>query len=120
MGALIHSQGMLGLSPRIVALVVFRSRAEIVRRMSIAMKDPGEAGKDINLLAISALAKNGEPEKGYVPQKTPTQGPLRSLQFLNKLAMTEIAPVHYHGLTELIKRKELENIKLPGLAALIS
>jgi len=120
-GALNNSAGRIGISARSMALVGLRSRAEIVKRMCITMRDPEEAGKDVNIFAIAALAKNGEPEKGYVPLKTPTQGPLRSLQFLNKLALTESVPVHYKALTKLIELKGgLEEIKLPGLSALIS
>ena len=121
MGALNNSLGAFGVNTRGMALVGLRSRSEIVKRMCVIMKNLEEAGKDINILAIAALAKNGEPERGYVPTKTPTQGPLRSLQFLSRLALTESVPVHYHALVRLVELKGgLEEIKLPGLAALIS
>jgi len=122
MGALNDLAGIVSLaSPRNLALVGLRSRAEIVKRLCITMKDPEEAAKDVNIFAIAALAKIGELEKGYVPLRKPTQGPLRSLQFLNKLALMEIVPIHYQALTNLIELKGgLENIKLPGLASLIS
>jgi len=104
-----------------MALIKLQSRSEIVKRMCIIMKNPNEAAKDINIFAIGALAKNGELETRPVPLKTPIQGPLRSLQFLNRLGLMDEAPVHYHALTKLIELKGgLENIKLPGLAALIS
>jgi hypothetical protein len=122
MGALINSQGKLGVIPgNRIALDVFRSRAEIVRRMSIAMRDPAEACKDINIFAIVALAKSGQFKKVDVPLKTPKQGPLRSLQFMSSFGLTESDPVHFDGLSKLIELKGgLEKIEMSGLAALIS
>ncbi|KAK9351267.1 hypothetical protein V1523DRAFT_417313 [Lipomyces doorenjongii] len=121
-GALINSQGTLGATPsNRISFDMFRSRAEIVRHMSIAMKDPVEACKDINIFAIVALAKTGTFHRVEMPLKTPKQGPLRSLQLLNLLALSEIDPIHFDGLSKLIELKGgLEKIEIPGLAALIS
>ncbi|RFU31482.1 hypothetical protein B7463_g4882, partial [Scytalidium lignicola] len=121
-GALINSQGTPGAIPtdRIVH-DVFRSRAEIVRRMSTVMGDPVEACKDINIFAITALVKIGQFKKVDVPLKTPNQGPLRSLQFMSSFGLMASDPVHFDGLSRLIELKGgLEKIEMPGLAALIS
>ncbi|KAK9250380.1 hypothetical protein V1507DRAFT_36440 [Lipomyces tetrasporus] len=123
-GALTNSpQGTLGDTPSDrIALDMFRSRAEMVRSLSIAIKDPVEACKDINIFAIVALAKAGKFQKvEEMPLKTPKQGPLKSLQLLNWLALSEIDPIHFDGLSKLIELKGgLEKIEIPGLAALIS
>jgi hypothetical protein len=121
-GALVNSQGDLGVIPGSrIALDVFRSLTEIVRHMSIAIKDPAEACKDINILAIAALAKNGQVKDVPLPLKTPKQGPLRSLQFLNSFGLTDIDAVHFDGLTKVIELKGgLETIEMPGLTTLIS
>lgn len=121
-GALLNSQGALSTIPsNTIARGMFRSRAEIVRRMSIAMKDPIEACKDVNIFAIVVLAKTEMSHRVEIPLKTPKQGPLRSLQLLNVLALSEIDPIHFEGLSKLIELKGgLEKIKIPGLAALIS
>ncbi|KAJ6008887.1 hypothetical protein N7499_001066 [Penicillium canescens] len=121
-GALANLQGTPGTThSHRIALDMFRSRAEIVRRLNIAIKDPAEACKDTNIFAVVALAKTGTVQKVEVPRKTPKQGPLKSLQLLNLLALSEIDPVHLDGLLKLIELKGgLEKIEIPGLAALIS
>jgi hypothetical protein len=121
-GAMVNSQGELGVIPGSrIALDVFRSLNEIVRSMSVVMKDPVEACKDINILAIAALAKNGQVKDMPLPLKTPKQGPLRSLQFLSSFELTDIDAVHFDGLTKVIELKGgLETIEMPGLTALIS
>jgi len=116
MGAVLNPQGSLGVIPSSIAPVLFRSRA-----VSLIMGDPVEACKDINIFAIVALAKNGKSERVEVPPKTPKQGPLRSLQFLNSFGLTESVPVHLDGLSKLIELKGgLDKIAIPGLAAVIS
>jgi hypothetical protein len=121
-GALINSPGTLGGTPsNRVADDMFRSRAEIVRNLNKALKDPVEACKDLNILAIIALAKNATFQKAEVPPKTPKEGPLKSMQLLNSLSLTAIDPIHYNGLTKLIEMKGgLEEIETPGLASVIS
>lgn len=121
-GALVNSHGTLRAAPSSrIALYMFRTRASIIRHMSIAMKDPIEACKDINIFAVVALAKTGTFHGVGEPLKTPKQGPLRSLQLLDLLALSEIDPIHFDGLSKLIGLKGgLENIEMPGLAALIS
>jgi hypothetical protein len=89
--------------------------------MSIVMRDPVEACKDINIFAISALSKGGQFKKMDVSLKTPKQGPLRSLQSINSFGLTESNPLHFDGLSKLMELKGgLGKIKMPGLAALIS
>lgn len=121
-GALIHLHGgPAGSSDDLVALDVFKSRAQIVRYMSTAMRDPVEACKDANILLISALASKDILKKADVPWRTPSQGPLRSLQFLQMCGMTDYVPVHMNGLCTLVKLKGgLENFETPGIAAMIS
>lgn len=121
-GALINSQGIRGATPsNRIALDMLQSRAEIVRDLNIAIQDPVEACKDINIFAVVALAKNEVAQRKEVLLKTPKQGPLKNLQLLNLLALSEIDPVHYDGLSKLIELKGgLGKIEIPGLAALIS
>jgi hypothetical protein len=121
-GALLHSQGAFGsLSRSPTALHLFRSRAEIVRHMSIAMCDADEACKDINIFVVSALANKGPSKRVAMPLKTPKQGPLKKLQSLDSCALADTVPVHVDGLSKLIKLKGgLGKVEMPGLAALIS
>lgn len=115
--------GSLGDTPSSrIALDMFRSRAELVRSLSLAIKDPVEACKDINIFTVVALAKGGESQRvKEVPLKMPTQGPLKSLQLLNLMSLSETDPVHLDGLSKLIELKGgLEKIEIPGLAVLIS
>lgn len=122
-GALINSQGIRGTTPSSrIARDMFQSRAEIVQNLNIAIQDPVEACKDINIFAVVALAKNEAFRKEQQgPLKQPNQGPLKRLQLLHLLALSEIDPIHYEGLSRLIELKGgLDNIEIPGLAALIS
>ncbi|OKL64617.1 hypothetical protein UA08_00307 [Talaromyces atroroseus] len=123
-GALSNSpQGNLADTPSDrIAFDMFRSRAEMVRNLSVAIEDPIEACKDMNIFAVVALAKAGKSQKVEdLPLKMPKQGPLKSLQLLNWLALSETDPIHFDGLSKLIELKGgLEKIEIPGLAALIS
>lgn len=121
-GALIHMHGGPAHSPGdSVALNVFKSRAQIVRHMSTVMRDPKEACKDVNILLVSALANKDVLKAANVATQTPNQGPLKSLQFLDISGMTDCVPVHVNGLCNLIRLKGgLENIQIPGIAAMIS
>lgn len=123
-GALLNSPyGSLGGTPSSgLVLDMFRSRAELVRSLSLAMQDPVEACKDINILAIVALAKTWKPQRATeAPTKVPNQGPLKSLQLLDTLALSKIDPIHFDGLLKIIELKGgLEKIEIPGLATIIS
>ncbi|KAH8817202.1 hypothetical protein F5884DRAFT_245066 [Xylogone sp. PMI_703] len=123
MGGLINLHRIHDLYPgSSMALDVTRVRAEIVRHMSVVMRDPVEACKDVNILAVSALAnKNLLKRTIDLPTKLPNQGPLKSLQFINLAGMTECVPIHANGLSHLIELKGgLEKIETPGVAALVS
>jgi hypothetical protein len=122
MGTLIDTRGNLGATPsNRVALDIFRSRAEIVRKLRVAIEDPVDAGKDMNILAIVALAKTVPYQKVELPPKTPKQGPLKSLQLLDSFSLSNLDPVHVDGLRKLIELKGgLEQIETPGLAPVIS
>ncbi|RDW71665.1 hypothetical protein BP5796_07699 [Coleophoma crateriformis] len=123
MGALIFSQGAFGrFASKPVTQRLFQCRAEVVRLVNAAIRDPVEACNDINIFAVSALAFKGSPSKKVdVPVKLPKQGPLRCLQFLNAYAVTDSVPIHVVGLSKLIEIKGgLEKIEIPGLASLIS
>lgn len=121
MGALIHSHGALGFrAGEYITSKVFRFRAgaEIVRHMSIAMRDPEEACKDVNILPISTLAHNDLFEGLDAPSKIPKQGPLRNLQLMNSCGSTESVPIHVDGLWNLIQLKGgLGKIETPGIAS---
>jgi hypothetical protein len=122
-GALISSQRIRGATAsNRIALDMLQSRAKIVRDLNIAIQDPVEACKDINIFAVAALAKNETAQRvEEIPLETPKQGPLKSLQLLNVLALSKVDPIHYEGLSNLIELKGgLEKIEIPGLAALIS
>jgi hypothetical protein len=116
--------GSLGDTPSSrVVIDMFRSRAELIRRLNLAIQDPVEACKDINIFSTVALAKNEKPQRmaKEVLLKTPNQGPLKSLQLLDVLALSDIEPMHFEGMSRLIELKGgLGNIEIPGLAALIS
>lgn len=57
-GALINSQGIRGTTPSSrIARDMFQSRAEIVQNLNIAIQDPVEACKDINIFAVAALGE---------------------------------------------------------------
>lgn len=122
MGALIYSEGAHRIThSSSTALSVFRARAEIVRHVSIAMRDPVEACNDVNIFAVSSLAKNGFFQSVQTSLKTPKQGPLRNLQFLSALGLTENVPIHFNGLWKIIEFKGgLGTVKMPGVAALVS
>ncbi|CRG91231.1 hypothetical protein PISL3812_08279 [Talaromyces islandicus] len=122
-GALINSQGIRGAIPSSrIARDMFQSRAKIVRGLNIAIQDPKEACKDINIFAVTALTKKEASQRMQeLPSRTPNQGPLKRLQLLHLLALSEIDPIHYEGLSQLIELKGgLDKIEIPGLAALIS
>jgi hypothetical protein len=121
-GALLYSQGALGSIPiNPITLYLFRYRAEIVRYLNIAMSDPVEACKDVNIFIVSALAGKGPIKKVDMPPRVPRQGPLRGLQSLDSYALMDTVPVHVDGLSKLIEIKGgLEKIEMPGVAALVS
>jgi hypothetical protein len=122
-GALMNSQRALGFIdiPPSIHDHLSRSRARIVRKLSVSMKDPVEACKDINIYSVAALAKDGQFMKANMPPKLPKQGPLRDLQCLSSFAKVDFVTVHFEGLAMLVELKGgLEKIEMPGIAALIS
>ncbi len=121
-GALLYSQGTHEIIPGSpIALSLFRFRSQIVQQMSVAIRDPVEACKDVNLFAILALANKGKSKEVSLGLRSPRQGPLGNLQSLNTHALTEPLQVHFDGLAKVIKLKGgLEKVKMPGLASLIS
>lgn len=122
-GALLYSQGALASAPgNSTTLDLFRCRAQLVRDISVAIEDPAEACKDINIFAVSALANKGRRRKLALPVgRTPNQGPLRTLQRIDSYGLTVTDPIHAEGLEKMLELKGgFEKIEMPGLAALIS
>lgn len=121
-GTLVDIRGNLGTTPsNRVAFDIFRSRAEIIRRLMAAIKNPVEACTDTNILAIVALTKTVPSQKVELPSKTPKQGPLKSLQLIDSFSLSDIDPVHVDGLATLVELKGgLEKIETPGLAPVIT
>jgi len=122
MGALISTRGAIAMTPGDPdSFEMFRARAEIVKYVGLAIMDPVEACKDVNIFAVSALAAKGPFQVFTIPIKRPNQGPLRSLQNLESFGVTETVPLHLNGLSKIIRLKgSLERIQMPGLAAMIS
>lgn len=122
-GALLSLQGVPGIDvDNSLARYLFRCRAQIVRDISIAIRDPAEACKDVNIFAVSALAHKGRSRKSGVNLgRRPNQGPLKTLQRLDSYGLTITDPIHVAGLEKIIELKGgLEKIEMPGLAAMIS
>ena len=125
MAALIHSSGnRRGITDDDhITRDIFRLRADLVQHLSIAMKDPVEATKDINILAASSLASKDLFPLDFpqVPSKTPKQGPLRELQLLSSCGLTESLNIHVEGLASLMKVKGgFDKIETRGVAIIIS
>lgn len=122
-GAVIRSYDSLGVKeiPPGLAFSLFQSRAKVIQQLNVVLRNPKEASRDINIFAVAALAKDGQFDKAPRSQKFPRQGPLQSLQCLSSFATIDFNPIHFEGMSTLLKlRGGLHKVELPGLASLIS
>jgi hypothetical protein len=89
-----------------------------------AIQDPVQAMSDALILSVLIMAEvaNDSTYESIGPARdSPFRPPLRSLQWLHVYGAKLSNPLHIKGLITLItKREGLHNIKLPGLAAVIS
>jgi len=95
--------------------------SEAIREIHRKFENPSTACVDDNILAVFALAYNGDVRRDK-PSHSPTSGPLKALQVLDIYGgRLETVHVHLQGLAKMLSiRGGLSKIRLPGLAHLIS
>jgi hypothetical protein len=95
---------------------------ESIRNINRAIQDPSQATSDAVILSVVCLANNRYEERtSQYTDHSPFHAPLRSLQWIDIYGSLFPNPVHEAGLVQLIAlRGGLEEIQLPGLAAVIS
>lgn len=97
---------------------------ESIKMIRRAIQDPVKAVSDtliLSVLIMAELASDSAYESIGPAIDSPFRPPLRSLQWLDVYGAKLPNPLHIQGLITLVtKKKGLENIKLPGLAAVIS
>ncbi|KAL3440821.1 hypothetical protein BJX65DRAFT_300179 [Aspergillus insuetus] len=96
--------------------------ADAISKINQAIQDPAQALSDEVVLSVMCLAKNPPGKSSTREGKCSSfRAPLRSLQWLDVYAPMSCNPVHQSGLAQIVHLKGgLENIKLPGVAAIIS
>jgi hypothetical protein len=95
---------------------------ESIQRVNEAIQNPSRALSDEVILSVMILVHNRVDELMLDENlRSPFQSPLRGLQWLDIYGRPMPNPVHLSGLIQLIKmRGGLEQIKLPGLAPILS
>jgi hypothetical protein len=95
---------------------------ESIKRVNEAIQNPSRALNDAVIISVTCLVNNGGDEFTWDDNlRSPFESPLRDLQWLDIYGRLMPNPVHLSGLAQLIKLREgLEQIKLPGLAPIIS
>ena len=95
---------------------------ESIKRVNEAIQSPSRVLNDTVIISVMCLVNNRADELMYDDNlRSPFESPLRDLQWLDIYGRLTPNPVHLSGLAQLIKLREgLEQIKLPGLAPIIS
>jgi hypothetical protein len=95
---------------------------ESIRNINRAIQDPSQATSDAVILSVVCLANNRYEERtSQYTDHSPFHAPLRSLQWIDIYGSLFPNPIHQAGLVQMIAlRGGLEEIQLPGLAAVIS
>lgn len=97
--------------------------AEVVRGVNKSFDNPSTRCSDDTILAVLALAFHGKVmNPNPVSLKPPSQGPMNAMQCLDIFGgRLDTVPMHLMGLQRMLSiRGGLENVKFPGLAAIIS
>jgi hypothetical protein len=100
---------------------LFMLYAEIIKSLNERMKNAETACSEENILCVSGLAVyGGEAVKSTTRTKWPSQGPLKDLNGIGTYTQLRSGAEHYNGQDLLIRlRGGLQNIKTPGLAAML-
>jgi hypothetical protein len=95
---------------------------ESIKMVNAAIQKPSRALSDAVILSVSCLVNvRGDELMWDENLRSPFQSPLRSLQCLDMYRSLFPNPVHLSGLAQLIElRGGLEQIKLPGMAPILS
>ncbi len=118
--AAVHIRVLRGLDVYVSKEIIL-GHSEVIRLLNEEMQDLVRACTDGNILAVSGMASYGWDESSCRTMKSPSQGPLKSLQGLNAYSMMKSVPSHTEGLAKLVEmRGGLQNIEMEGLAATLS